>query len=513
MKWRCFLILLILSVTSFAQIVNQRAQFYYTAEAEAYSFGSLEHTAFKSSFLREDSLSSGILALSSKKANLFIQPAFELLNGRQNQDEHEVFDYKLGGALRFNRSNRWNAGLTYMKSFSQNMNYQQSFIRDNGVLPGTNVVAFNNQNVAVADYFSGFINYRANEIFDFELGYGRNFIGDGYRSLLLSDVGNASPYFKITTSFWKIKYTNLFAAHQDIFQVEGDPESYRKKYSATHYLDWNATKWLSIGLFETIIWEAKGNNYNRGFDVNYLNPVIFYRPVEFSVGSSDNALIGANLKITPIRKQVFYFQLLFDEFFLKEIRADVNQALNPDQDIQSGWWANKYGFQLGWKAYDIFGVEGLRPQVEFNYVRPFTYSHSSPVQAYSNYNLPLAHPLGSNFYEFVSRLDYQRNRWSYHLQFNQNKKGYSSAFENLGGNILFSSKSRSKEYENYTSQGVLHQVRYARASVDYIFKKEWQAVFSLGYVWREEKVLSKIDINNMIYFSFKTKLFNQYFDY
>jgi len=513
MKWGCFLILLIFSAASSAQIVNQRAQFNYSTEAESYSYGSSGHTAFKSSFVKNDSLSNGMLGLNSKKSKLVLNPAFELLSGRQNQEDRQVFDYKLGGDLKFNRTNRWNAGLTYMRSFSQNMSYQQSFINENGVLPGTNVVSINDKGVAVADYFSGFVNFRANQIFDFELGYGRNFIGDGYRSLLLSDVGNASPYFKITTSFWKIKYTNLFAAHQDIFQVEGAPEFYRKKYTATHYLDWNATKWLSIGLFETIIWQAEEENYTRGFDVNYLNPVIFYRPVEFSVGSSDNALIGANIKITPIKKHVFYFQLLFDEFLLKEIRADVNQGLNPDDNIQSGWWANKYGFQFGWKAYDVFGIKGLKPQVEFNYVRPFTYAHSSPVQAYSNYNLSLAHPLGANFYEFVSMLDYQKNRWSYHVQFNQNKKGYSSAFENLGENIQFSSTSRSKEYENFTTQGVLHQVRYVRTSVDYIFKKEWQAAFSLGYVWREEKVESRIDVNNMIYFSFKTKLFNQYFDY
>ncbi len=513
MKW---LITFLLSLTTLfleAQIVNQQAEFNYPKEAESYSFGSKEYTAFKPSFVPADSLANGLFKGRSKKSEFLLNPAFEILNGIQNGEKPSVYSYMLGADLKFKRGNHWNAGFTYLRNFSSNMNYQQKFINQNGVLPGTNVVSVNAEGMAIADYFSGFVNYKANSIFDFELGYGRNFIGDGYRSLLLSDFANASPYFKINTSFWKLKYTNIFAAHQDIFQVEGEQSLYQKKYSATHFLEWNATKWLSVGLFETIVWQAEEENYTRGFDVNYLNPVIFYRPVEFSVGSSDNALVGANLKITPFKQHVVYFQVLFDEFLLKEIRADIDQAQNPDEDIQSGWWANKYGFQIGWKAYNVFGIEGLKPQVEFNYVRPYTYAHSSRVQAYSNYNLSLAHPLGANFYEFISMLDYQKNRFSYHLQYNQNKKGYSQSFENLGENLQLSNKTRTKEYENFTTQGILHQVRYLSASVDYTLVEDWRAVVSLGYIWREEKIGSKTDINNMIYFSFKTKLFNRYFDY
>jgi hypothetical protein len=44
--------------------------------------------------------------------------------------------------------------------------------------------------------------------FDLQLGYGKNFIGDGYRSLLTTD--GPYPYFKLNTTFWKIKYTNTY---------------------------------------------------------------------------------------------------------------------------------------------------------------------------------------------------------------------------------------------------------------------------------------------------------------
>ena len=35
--------------------------------------------------------------------------------------------------------------------------------------------------------------------------------------------------------------------------------------------------------------------YNRGYEISYLNPIIFYRPVEYSMGSNKgNALMGLN---------------------------------------------------------------------------------------------------------------------------------------------------------------------------------------------------------------------------
>ena len=65
----------------------------------------------------------------------------------------------------------------------------------------------------------------------------------------------------------------------------------QKKHGAFHYLDYALNNNLTIGLFEAIIWQSRDENFERGFDVHYLNPIIFYRPVEFSKHSPDNALL------------------------------------------------------------------------------------------------------------------------------------------------------------------------------------------------------------------------------
>ena len=60
---------------------------------------------------------------------------------------------------------------------------------------------------------------------------------------------------------------------------ENDPQNFKGKFTATHYLDWDLSRVVNIGLFESIVWQAEDTLLNRGFDFNYMNPIKFYRPV------------------------------------------------------------------------------------------------------------------------------------------------------------------------------------------------------------------------------------------
>src|SRR5690606_23707573 len=126
-------------------------------------------------------------------------------------------------------------------------------------------------------------------------------------------------------------------------------------------------------------------------DVNYLNPVIFFRPVEYNhAGSSDRMLVGLNISYKFNARHQLYGQLILDEFLLSKLFGGEK------------WWANKYGIQLGYKSYSPFGLKGLYYQGEFNFVRPFTYTHATSVQSYSHMNMSLAHPFGANFMEALA---------------------------------------------------------------------------------------------------------------
>jgi len=511
MRFLLLLVQVVFCLNVFSQQVNERNLFQYNSVKDSYLKGSNKHTAFKTNFL--DSIYGYSFFFKNKKeTQLYIRPLVDFSVGSERSNSALANGLGVGAEIRFQHK-KWNAGVSYLLNRQHYVAYQNQYIEENKVVPGMGVSSGVMSDYVRNNYTSGFLNFKANKYFSFEAGYGRNFIGDGYRSLLLGDAANASPYLKIQTKFWNIEYTNLFSSHRNIFQVEGRNELYEKKYTASHYLDWKATKWLSVGLFETIIWGAEEGSYTRGFDVNYANPFIFYRPVEFSVGSSDNVLVGANLKLTISKNHVFYGQLLFDEFLLAELRADVNQLRNPDDSIRSGWWANKYGVQLGWTAFDLFKIEGLQTRVEFNLVRPYTYAHSSSTQAYSNDNISLAHPLGANFYEFIVRANYEVKRWNFSLNYHENKQGRSNFGQNFGENLQLSNVSRVLEYENELIQGQQVVVRYLESSVSYLLHQKTNTTLSASYIGREENAGTIQYSTNFFMLRIHSNLFNKYFDF
>jgi hypothetical protein len=221
------------------------------------------------------------------------------------------------------------------------------------------------------------------------------------------------------------------------FKKKGDTLLGRK-YAAMHHLSVNVKNWLNFGLFEGIIFGRVNH-----FDFQYLNPIIFYRHVEGSIGSPDNALAGIDFKANLINRLQLYGQLLLDEFNLKQVKAN------------NGSWSNKWGVQLGVKYINLLGIPSLDLQFESNRVRPFTYSHRSVVANYTHYNQLLAHPLGANFQEFISILTYQpiprlqiQTKLIYYFQGIDSLGG-----KNLGSNPLLLYSTRKGDYGYFLGIG------------------------------------------------------------
>jgi hypothetical protein len=247
----------------------------------------------------------------------------------------------------------------------------------------------------------------------------------------LSDNAFNYPFAKITTQFWKLQYTNLFLAWQNVGNASNSGVGgYKQKFGTIHHLSYNVMQGLNIGLFEGIVWQGGDTTgMRRGFDPNYLNPIIFYRPVEFSRGSPDNVLIGLNIKAKLFKKYMFYGQILLDEFSLKEVKA------------RNGWWANKQAFQLGYSFFNLFGIKNLNWQNELNIARPYTYGHFTAEQSYTHYAQPLAHPLGANFIENVQFLRYRYRRFGIEAKLLMAQYGADSfkangSYSNYGQNIF-----------------------------------------------------------------------------
>ena len=144
-----------------------------------------------------------------------------------------------------------------------------------------------------------------------------------------------------------------------------------------------------------------------------------------------------------------------------------------------GWWANKWGIQLGAKYIDAFGISNLDLQIEHNRVRPFTYSHRDSVANYTHYNQPLAHPLGANFREYIGIARYQpAPKWLTVAKLIYYQQGRDSSSRIYGSNILLPN---STPIPGWVIM-VIHIGSGWKTNVFY-------ASFLLSYEWRENLFL------------------------
>ena len=431
---------------------------------------------------------------SKEKANrINIAPSFYLTSGYDLSKKRSNLETGIGLDFSVLLGQKFAIQTDYISSNSSYNSYLDSIINEKRIIPNNNYAYGTKLGWCTRDLNFN-VSYNLTKYFNNQAGKGKNFFGEGYHSLLLSDNAASYPMFKITTTIWKIKYVNLYTKFSDISDSKGDVSKYKGKYSAMHYLSINITKRINFSFFESIIWQAKDSNNTREFDVNYLNPVVFYRPTEFSLGSPDNVLMGFNISYLFAKNQQLYAQVLLDEFSLKHIRN------------QDGWWANKQAYQLGLKSFDVFRISNLTFQYEYNYIRPYTYSHVSATQNYGHYNQAIAHPLGANLKESVTFLRYQYKHIYFETQFSYIIMGIDTGNVNYGGNIYLSYISYPKEYNNYVGQGVKKTIVLKELKVYYLLfpQKNWNLYLSISnlsledYLKKENTTFISIGISSFM---------------
>ncbi|WP_129715294.1 gliding motility protein RemB [Pedobacter sp. SYP-B3415] len=371
-------------------------------------------------------------------------------------------------------------------------NYYSRFVEENQVVPGQNGGSIGKLDGATKDwsYVSALVSYTPNKHLNLALGYDKNFIGDGYRSMLLSDVSSNYSFLRLRASLGNVQYQTIFAYMLDPMApklTEDRRLGDRAKWMAAHYVDWNATDRFSIGFFQAVTWADAEPEGKRGFDFNYVHPFIFLRPIESANRNSpDKMRIGFNAKYEILDKTTVYGQFMFDEFVVKELFAG------------NGFWANKFATQIGFRGSDLFKVQGLNYLAEFNTARPYTYAHFNRLSNYSNYNQPLAHPFGANFREILGILNYSYKRFDFSGHGMYARYGLDAEGTNFGKDIFKNYETRSVEYGSHIGQGLKTNLYYAQAKVAYLINPKYNLRFELSGIYRRESTDQIGTNNNMI---------------
>lgn len=446
-----------------------------------------------------------------------VDPAADLMLGKETADnEDQNFTYNNTRAVVFQGGlgknlNFYTVFYESQGSFASYFNRYARSIRPDGgnpaIVPGRGVAKEGRGGDFDYPIATGYLSYSPSTHFNIQLGHGKQFIGDGYRSLLLSDNASPYPFIKLNTTFWKFKYTNTFMSLRDVRPEVTADGSFRTKYMANHYLSFNVSKRLNLGFFENVIWN---NENDRGVDLNYLNPVIFYRAIEFSTGSrGGNALIGLTAKYKFSDYFNAYAQVIIDEFSVDAITGK-NKS-----------YKNKQGIQLGVKYYDAFNVKNLQLQLEFNQVRPYVYSNNEITLNYGHNNQSMAHLWGANFSEFIAIARYERKRWYGTGKLIYGKRGFETGDIDqvyYGGSIYGNDENRPADNGNFIGQGNETKTFLGNLEVGYLLNPATNLKLYASALYRSNTTAIEDPVNLeeqtlWINLGFRTDLFNWYFDY
>ena len=457
-----------------------------------------------------------LVQVQSKDYWFTLDPVIDFSVGKNTDSEHNgTFNNTRGVYIQGGLGKKLNFSATVLESqgrfpdyFNQYAESLKPFGPDPGIIPGRGIAKRFKKDAYDYPVAEGYLSYAPADFLSIQFGHGKNFIGDGYRSLLLSDNASSYPYLKLNTKFWKIKYTNTWMWLRDVRPEVTEDGAFLTKYMANHYLSWNVSKKLNIGLFESVMWT---NTNDRGFDINYLNPVIFYRAIEFETGpDAGNAIIGLSSKYKWNDKVNLYGQFILDEFSLGDVKGGDKS------------WKNKFGFQLGAKYYNAFDVKNLLLQFEYNQVRPYTYSHNSIVLNYAHNYQSMAHLWNSNFREAILIGRYNYKRWSADAKIVIGTKGFdfntTEDSANYGGDIFGDERGRIGDSGIEIGQGNKTNIFHTELQTTYLInpRNNLKVFTYISYRnFNPEAQTAETMKNNTLWFNIgvKTDLFNWYFDF
>jgi len=359
---------------------------------------------------------------------LSVNPVLQFQFMKDNQSDQMLLINARGAAVRSQIGKRIGLQVYVTETQERVPDFASERFATYRAVPGAGVYKVNDKNTYDWMDARGSIYVQATKYLDVQMGHDKIFIGNGYRSLFFTDQSASHAYLNLNLRVWKFNYSSRVMELQPQYTRRGvgNDTLLWKKYAAIHYLSVAPVKWLTVGLFEGVVY----GRMNR-FEINYLNPIIFLRTAELNVGSPDNSFIGFDFKANVAKRMQVYGQVMVDELYTRFIRE------------KKGWWGNKWAFQGGLKYIDVFGVNNLDLQLEANWIRPFTYSHVDTVANYTHFNQPLAHPLLSNVKENIVLLRYQpAARWYMQLRWIGWTGGTDASGLNYGNNIFRSNETR-----------------------------------------------------------------------
>lgn len=435
------------------------------------------------------------IQIDSTDFTLHADPVFNFQAGKDRYSSNLLYVNTRGGTVTGTLGKKFAFASWFYEDQGRFPQYWDTLINRVRVSPGQGRAKRYNKTGWDYAYSGGYISWDALKNLNFQFGNSKQFIGNGYRSLLLSDVSTGYPFFKIDWRYKHFQYVKMITSFTNFYYPFMDVREFYKKTGTLQFINVQVGKKVQLAIFEMNIWANPDSSGKFKWDARLLNPLPFVLSIKDDNPELYNTLNGINLSYNPFKGLVLYSQFVVDE------RSRNGALFN----------FKKYGYQLGWKLFDPFRIKNLYLQGELNQVQPYTYSHSTPFLAYSNFQQPLAHPLGANFREWVGIINYRYKSWFVEIKGTKAMYGGDDKNSNWGKNIFKPSDSQVSDSKLF--QGVKTDLFTTSGELSYYINPKTNMNLTAGVYIRDEKAATFHSQIQQVYFSFRTSLTNLYYDF
>lgn len=465
---------------------------YFRDSLQYFSFFDTSDHVFERHLFRKS-----LIEVSSGDYHLSINPL--IVFQRSFSNTNKVQTNTRGFSLFGNIGKKFSFESQFMENQVFAPKYLSSYIKASGVYPGSGrVKPFKDGGFDFA-MSSGSIAWQPVSGFVLQAGHGKHFIGNGYRSLLLTDNTFNYPFIKTSFHTKYFRYEIITASLMNIFggsivtNTNSEP-TFRKKTASFQYLTCMPLANLEIGLFNGIIWRA-ASSANPFFNFSIINPLPFFNTLAYGLDGNDNALAGVNLNYRLKRKYLFYGQFLLDEYNKKNTRT-----------------FSKNGWQAGIKIFKMFGVKGLVLNVEENRAGAYTFTTANNQQNYVHYNQSLAHPAGANFLERAFILSYHYGNIFAQCKFTELSSGRDSTGYLSGSNVLFSDISSARFSKDFLN-GKKVRTTTSMFEIGYVINPSYNLQLFLSHFIYTTNITGVRSSETYFTIGLRTALFNIYTDF
>ncbi|MFZ4783950.1 MAG: hypothetical protein ACOYLH_00640 [Flavobacteriales bacterium] len=353
--------------------------------------------------------------------------------------------------------------------------YLRQFVDSNEVFPGWGRVKLFKENGYDYSKSFGKVGVDIFSTLHAELGYGNHFIGNGYRSLLMTDGLMNAPYVELD---WRsrngiFQYRTWYSTLQSQQRLPlGDtPESlFKRKSGHFHYLSIKPANWLEFGVFEGMISQRVTDSTVVKQPWNAFQPLIGVNTLIANWDGEQNVYAGFQMSV-QFERWMVYSQYLVDDPASKRI-----------------------GVQVGAKFFSLF-LKGLDLQVEYNQTGAYTYAGSSALYGLNQVNQPLGHPLAGGVEEWIGIAEYRYGRVFARTKFNSIRHA-------VGEKGKWDADLDAETLEEFA------RIQQLECQVGYQLNLKTNAEIVFGYTYREGSY-----VGNTYLIGIRTNLHNNYFDF